>query len=1124
MSDGLAAAHPRANAAVLASAGTGKTWLLVTRLVRLLLHGARPDAILAVTFTRKAAAEMLARLEQRLGHYALLDDAALDRELTALGETPDEALRSAARGLYERLLFAERPVRTTTFHAFCQEILERFPLEADVPPGFELLETSGLLEQEAWDALYGEATAAPDGNIARALERLYDQCDGLHNTHSALGAFLQHRSDWWAYVDDWADPVASAEEVLREWLALGPDEDPDADFLACSRALVQDFARLLGRHDTKENLKHAQLITEALAGELDAATACALLRGAFLTAQGDARKRGPNKTRRKRLGEADDERFLQLHERICAALHAADETRARLHTLELCSAWYLAGQRLLEHFQRIKRERRWLDFTDLEWRTHCLLTRSDNAHWVQYKLDQRIDHFLVDEFQDTNPTQWQLLLPLLEELAAGGSGRERSVFLVGDDKQSIYRFRRAEPRLLASAAELLESRLGAHTATLARSWRSSPAVIQAVNAVFEGPLAGAIPSFVRHETHHAAHWGRVQVLPLSEAAPPEATTAVGAGLRNPLELPRELAEDRRHYQEGCQIAACIRALVEDATTIGAGDEARPVGFGDIYILIRSRTHAQPLEQALRDAGIPYVGAGRGTLLASLEITDFEALLNTLIMPFDNLALAQVLRSPLFAAADDDLLRVAEAADGGPWSEGLDALAPTLAPHHPLARAQRLLRQWSALAGAIPVHDLLDRIYSDADVIARYQAAFPAPLRGRVRSNLARFIALALEVDSGRYPSLPHFLDRLRRLRDHALEAPDEPPSDGGEARVRIMTVHGAKGLEAPVVFLADAAAAPRPRHSYRALVHWPPGSPRPQRFLLTAKRTRQDQRTRELLDDEARAQEREDANLLYVALTRARQLLVISASAPGRGDDLGWYGRVREALAPVSEPRPDGSLVLEVGHPPPVAAASPVAPAPTPEIDPRLAHRLTVPARWQEIAPSRQGDSTPCGAADADGRARGIAIHRMLELLDGGAEPGAVLRQVAAELGLEAGAPAPADWLAEAEAVRAAPALALLFDRRRFQCAYNEVPVQYADGERLVHGIIDRLVDDGERVLVIDYKTHRLETTEAATLAAAFAPQMRLYAEAVRRLWPGRRVCSILVFTHRALLHELGST
>lgn len=1128
----LSAAAPERHATVHASAGTGKTWLLVTRIVRLLLSGAAPAAILAVTFTRKAAAEMLERLTERLAMLAGADDATVDATLRTLGLQPDLALRRRARHLYEELLFDPQPLRATTFHAFCQELLQRFPLEAEIPPGFDLLESEAELIDEAWDALYAEATQTPDGRLARALEQLFDACDGLGSTRQALNSFVAHRIDWWAYTQQSADPLAHAAAAARTLFDVDPDTDPSTGFFATARlADLREYAVLLGKHDNQTHRQQQSVLLQALdlhaVGADDQRDAClAQITTVLLTGDGEPRKRSASKALEKSLGVAGSARLLELHRQLCDAMLELRDAQARRQSFSVTCAWHRAGQRLLEHYQRIKREQRLLDFSDLEWNAYRLLNSSEQAHWVQYKLDARIDHILIDEFQDTNPTQWRLLLPLLEELAAGADERPRSVFLVGDTKQSIYRFRRADARLLDSASVWLEEHLYARRYSLEASRRSSPAIIDCVNRAFAaGPLAERLPEFPAHSTHRADLWGRVELLPpvpsLETATPPARTT-----LRNPLLEPRGGTQDSLHEHEARLIAARIRTLVDAPTVIGVEHDARPLRYGDILLLLRNRTHAASYEKALREAGIPYLGAARGTLLESLEVRDLEALLNTLVTAHDNLALAQVLRSPLFAAADADLIALAQTT-GTNWMERLLTVGAAAAIGTPLARAADLLPRWQMLVGRLPVHDLLDRIYHEGDVLARFHAASPPALQPRVRANLTRFIELALEIDSGRYPSLPHFVNQLRALRERAHDAPDDaPPESGAGNRVRFLTVHGAKGLEAPAVFLADCGGGERDRNAWQALVDWPAQHERPAHFVLIGRKESRDSVTQRLLAAQRDAEAREDANLLYVALTRARQLLFVSAAVTAEAADSGWYGLLRAQWAVEGKPAVDATWIHTHGTPPAAAQAEVCRLSPTPAIDPRLAQPLTIAPVHKRIAPSRAANSPldTVAVGDPDGRQRGIGIHRLLEWLTSPPTrtPAQLLAGLARELQRDPADPELLQWLTEAAAVVHDPSLAAVFDASRYQRVYVEVPVHYLDDDgALVDGVIDRLLVDAADAHIVDYKTHDVDAAHATALAAKYREQLRLYAAGVQRLWPQQRIRASILFTHCRTLIEL---
>jgi ATP-dependent helicase/nuclease subunit A len=1107
MADSPLATQPEQSFSVLASAGTGKTWQLVARLTRLLLHGAQLNSILAITFTRKAAGEMQQRLNERLRELLEADERQLDTILSSMGETPSADIRQRARKLLEQSLRCEENLRSTTFHSFCQELLQRFPLEAGLPPGFELAEQTGLLIQESWDALFAEATAAPDQPLAESLELLFETLNGLHNTRSALFTFVEHRSDWWAFTQQAREPAAVATGYLQQQLEQGQPASVSSDFWNdVTRSRLGEFAELLGQHATRTNQTQLAAIENILANIEDPQGAIRNTRPVFFTGSGERRKRSSSQAQRKTMGERGEERFLELHDAFCEQLEQLTEQQNRQRTLRINSAWYRAGQRMLEHYQRIKRERRLLDFADLEWNTYQLLNHPDHAHWIQFKLDQRIDHLLIDEFQDTNPTQWRLILPLLEEMAAGGE-RARSLFIVGDAKQSIYRFRRGNPALLGVAAAWMQGHLQAGSIHLDHSWRSSPAVMAFVNRVFQHPDMGRLlPDFQTHTTHQGERWGRVELWPLIEAQN-EAPAVEYKGLRNPLQQPRPLTVDRRYYREGQAVAQRIQALIEQKT-------AR---YNDILILMRSRTHLVDYEAALRDQGIPYLSLDRGTLLQSLEIRDLEALLVVLMTPQDNLSLAQVLRCPIFSAADEDLVLLARESAGA-WIERLEVVSKGLDPGHPLSRAHGLLTEWRALAGRIPIHDLLERIFHESNLLNRYQAAFPDTQVARVRANLTRFIELALEVDAGRYPSLPRFLDRVRLLRNLEKEGPSQAtPQSEHRQRVCLLTIHAAKGLEAPVVFLVDSASAGSSPPGYQALVRWPAEADRPSDFMLLSNSRQRDSVSRARYELEQQEEQRESANLLYVALTRAKNMLVISGCEhASRRKSSSWYEQIAKAVC--DETAPSEAWIHSFKQAPVIENAEAAREADNIDIDPRLNQPIPTRPLWREIAPSRKLQDTEFESGSAEGRHRGLAIHRMLQLATQTQGPelnaGDILSRVATESGLTPDTALLQQCWDEVSTLLENRALSWLFTPLSGTRTFNEVPIQYRRGQQTVYGIIDRLVVTDTDIHLIDYKTHRIDSASLAQqLAEHYKPQLELYREGVRRLWPDHPVRAYLLLT-----------
>ncbi|MBX6419711.1 MAG: UvrD-helicase domain-containing protein [Nevskia sp.] len=1112
MSAGISSAlDPGRNAAVSASAGSGKTWLLVSRVLRLLLAGAAPGGILALTFTRKAAAEMREQIYRRAQALARAEDAALDAELRKLALEPDAAGRRRARALYRALLFEPYPPRAMTIHSFCQDLLSRFALEAGVPPGFEVIEDESAWLGRAYRRLLARLQREPQTPAAQALSALIEEGLNERALEQLIYGFLERRADWWAYTEGQAAPLEWALSNLRALLAVPaqPQAEPlDSDAFGAHLKILLRWLQQVGGVGSIKPDKLEPALDARGPARLDA------LREALYTKDGApyAFKLGAGK--RARLSEEEARHFERTHAEVIAAVEHASRQRAAQRSLDHNRAALTLGCAALEALQDELARARALTFADLEWRACQLLTAAGGAEWVRYKLDQRIDHLLVDEFQDTNPTQWRLLLPLLEEMAAGEGARPRSAFIVGDAKQSIYGFRRANPELLSVASDWLAARLSAERLPLDASHRSAPAIIDFVNALFAEPERACAIGFAAHTTHRVRDWGRVEIAPLIEAQ--RADTPAATGLRDPLATPLETEDVGRALREGRQVAARIRALVEAGIALGDSQGERVLGYGDVLVLARKRTHLPALEQALTEARIPFVGSSRGTLLETAEARDLVALLRFLDAPHRDLELAQVLRSPLFSASDADLVALATSArEHGGWYA---ALARVANERPALARAARLLGEWLPLAARLPAHDLLDRILCEADAAARYEAALPAAAAARVRSNLGALLQLALEADHGRYPSLARFLEWLEQARG-ADGAPDEAPPQAAAQQVRVLTIHAAKGLEAPAVFLVNAASV-EPRRTPPWVVDWPAEAPRPARLLAPGPEDARDDLSQELLARDARREERESLNLLYVAVTRARQFLHVSGfAALNQGQRVSWYDlalRALERLAPASAPALPGASAgtLHYGSGEVRLGLARAAPAPAAPEDPRLRAPVLHGPPESAAAPSALVDEP--AVTDENALRHGRAVHRLLQALGAAPDTDAERLRPGVETRL-ATRLQDAEWeraLAAARRVLGAPELARFFDPARYVRAWNEIP--YADGEAT--GIIDRLVDDGQRLWILDYKTAR-GAPEA--LARRYRPQLLAYAAAVGKIWPGRPLAAGLVLTDDASFVEI---
>ncbi|MDE1989699.1 MAG: UvrD-helicase domain-containing protein [Betaproteobacteria bacterium] len=863
---------PDRSAVVEACAGSGKTWMLVSRILRLLLAGVPPADILAITFTRLAAREMEERLTDWLRHLALAPDEEVLAFLQArgLGRLEAENLLPRARGLYETYLCASPSVTLCTFDVWFLRLLRHAPLSGvlrrDSVPGKD----AAKVRQQAWQALLQDASSPRAGVFGASLEWLFRN-EGLYNTRNWVTAFADWRAEWWAYTEGQADPPAAAAHALAEALGVGETDDVRESLRSdalCSSALEQ-LAQAMA-HGTPTVKAQGQALREALQAEDPVGALSALL----WTDKGDVRKRIRD------AAHAAGPAIAQAHALLLEKVGGAEGRLRDQASLRLNTHLFRVGQAYLERLMELKRQRGEAGFQDVQWAVCGMLESSEQSEYLQYRLDARYRHLLLDEFQDTSPLQWRTLGVWLR--AAREAGEGPTVFLVGDPRQSIYRFRRADARLFEQAAAFLETEWGAVRVTLDESRRSGPAVVGLVNRVF-----AAQPGFRPMRPQAAWEAPDAVLLLESEASPQRAVAAAAGGLRDPLRAPRSEPELSRERDEARAFARCVKTWTsaEGAPELGG----QRLSCEDILVLAQRRSLLVPFEQALREARIPFLSQQRGGLLGTLEVADLRELLRFLVNPRDNLALAQVLRAPPFGASDADLLALA----GTPSWWGLLLEAP---PTPLLARAARHLALWMSWSARLPVHDLLDRIMGEMDWVNRYRASVPQALQASVAANLQAFLELALNLDGGRYPSLPRFLQELEDLDQEGDEAPDEGGLGVAGNAVRLMTIHAAKGLESPVVWLVEPTDLGRRNASGQWFVDWPPGSAQPSHFSLVPSKKQRGPGRDVLLEQEQRLLERERDNLLYVALTRARQLLVVSGRVGDEGSE--WFRAVREAAGP----------------------------------------------------------------------------------------------------------------------------------------------------------------------------------------------------------------------------------
>lgn len=1069
------ACNPARSVVVEACAGSGKTWLLVARMLRLLMAGTEPSELLAITFTRKAAQEMRERLLHLLHDLALQPETQVHALLLERGIDEHDLPRvlPLARSLYERVLSSPQNLSIDTFHSWFARLVQIAPLTAGVPHGYALTEATGELRMEAYSRFMQSLNDAEKGEVRDALMALYDMV-GDWNATRLLNAFVDKRAEWWAAVQ--SDPAAPL-----EWLheLCGEDGITDARLTLWDdeklQARLRNIAWLLGQ-GAKRNQERATGIESALSAGAGVDNFMKLL-AQFCDDKGAPRG---NDHRRGKLLAAIETHLggdgANVFERefgaVGEALQQLQQRSFERQVLALNQALFAVGPAYLEHYQAAKAEQRVFDFSDLEWHAYRLLTNEEHAAYLQSRLDARYRHILLDEFQDTNPLQWSIVRAWLN--AYGGDAQRPSVFVVGDPKQSIYRFRRAEPRVFAAAREMLAA-LGADVLRTNQTRRNAAVIVDVLNASFVSN-----PIFAP-QTTLAPQGGTVWRLPLIRSEEEERPVATAFALRDPLTTPRAEEEDERRVNEGRAVAqAILHAMRELAARRGGVAQ-----WSDVMLLVKKRAYLTAYESALRTAGIPFVSDKRGGLLESLEVADLIALLGFLITPSDNRALAHVLKSPIFGAGDDDLIALALRSEATWWLRMQAGTANGASPA--LRRAAELLQQWLAAAPRLPVHDLLDLILHQGQLVARYaQAAQPA-VRSQVLGNIEAFTELALNLDAGRYPSLPKFIDALRVLKKGAdSDTPDEAAIDAAVDAVRILTIHSAKGLEAPIVVLVDANHSEPARDDCGILCDWPQDAEAPTHFSCFGRKAERGSARDALFAAEESFKQQEDWNLLYVAATRAKEILIVSGVAGARGAlpdgavEGSWYHRLQAVPETVFRQEPDtvsggavlvveGEFSIPIFDPPVLAGSAAIA-----------------------VAPLRN-----------DAIDEGITLHVLLERLTQASEwPVAVpdVGQLARWLRC---APTMAEIVREqALIILSQPQLERFFNPRHFHFARNEMEV--ISRNELLR--FDRTVVYGDEVWILDYKRDLLESERAA-----YRDQLARYKMAARQVFSGKVVKTALI-------------
>lgn len=1149
------ASDPRNSAWVNANAGTGKTHVLTLRVMRLLLAGTRPERILCLTFTKAAAAEMSKRVFERLAGWVTLEDNALRKELSGVtGAAATDEVVNLARRLFALAIETPGGLKVQTIHAFAERLLQRFPIEAGVPPDFKILDDAAAakLKAEAIEATLISATSDPDGPLGKALQTIIryaadSQFDQLISKAVEERKWLEAA----AHVDPGsiANELTAMDRVLRQQLGVRTDIAVADLHSECGRVLpesdLQELCELLAT-GTKTDTDHLAKLSAAL-GCTDHQQRAGRLADYFLVENGEAARKS---LMTKSLIQAKP----GLHDRCQRAQDNFLKLTRELRALNLVDAslalFHIAGH-VLKHYARARSSAGALDFDDLILKTRDLLTsKNGQAQWVLFKLDGGLDHILVDEAQDTSPEQWEIISELAREFFAdlGAGSTTRTVFAVGDEKQSIYSFQGAAPEKFAEMGRRFtdlarDAGLTLERVPLKLSFRTVRPVLDAVDRVFQNPartpglLAG--DQLIEHVANRIGHAGLVEIWDTEK--PDDATPA---DPWQPLSDTREQSPANRLAD---RIAETIKSWLDNGERLHS--ENRPIRAGDILILVRKRNpFAVPMVAALKRRGISVAGSDRIKLTDQIAVQDLMVLGDFLTLPEDDLALATVLKGPFFDLDDDDLLEIAF--DRGRktlWK----ALIEKASSKPKLTFAFETLKRWRAKADFAPPFEFFSGIL-DRDGMREKMLNRLGPEAADI---IDEFLDLALSYDEGNPPSLTQFLSELRGANPEVKR-----DMDHGRDEVRVMTVHGAKGLEAPIVFLPDTCTTASGEDATSRLVKIGEGSPDASRTETIVWAVKGTSRVAAIMNARAAKDALETAErnrLLYVAMTRARDRLYIAGFENARGRAPGcWYDAVSQALIPgtpeidlgngrkiwrteapqVAEPesqkREQGSK-REALEPPPFAKTRVAA-------EPKLSIPLA-PSRLEAYAPDTEDEPmprvtpeaavsndspSPLSIGGSDRFLRGTITHALLQHLPSidDAIREEIARAFVEQRGTGLSPRVRAGIVSETIAILRQPAFAAIFGPHSIAEApiAAVIPRPFGKGPGLdLSGQIDRLAVTDTEVLIIDYKTNRPPPLEVRQVADAYLYQLAAYRLALGEIYPGKSVRAALLWTDGPRLMEI---
>lgn len=1089
------ASTPTISVWVEASAGTGKTKVLSDRVMRLLLSGVRPERILCLTYTKAAAVEMSNRIADKLSKWATLEEQILKNELEKLLGAPlseekkDIETLTRARQLFAILLDTPGGIKIQTIHAFCQEVLKRFPLEAKISPYFEIMDDrssrealesikkdilQGNVDAQTADALSFLTAEAGESKFPEIMQdittnrNLIDETLKIHKTLPNLLEAIAKKLD--------ISPSETKEDILKNFWNLRPQEDISLIIKALDAG-------------TDTSRKTAIALASAIE-QSDFETYSKL----FLT-DGRLRKNFLVKKSKEEfplVEQAAQEEALRIAE---TAKHLKS-----LHLFQSTSAVLTLSAEILARYRHYKERQSKMDYNDLIILTKNLLNDPKVAQWILFKLDGGIDNILIDEAQDTSPEQWSIVKSLTEDFFSGAGAHLSvpTVFVVGDRKQSIYSFQGADPAEFEKMHTFFaEKDASFRTVNMDVSFRSTAAVLDIVNTVFNSDKArtGVLSDeqTMAHFPSRLGEAGRVELWPLTS---PEEDDKSDNIFLPPIERIKSVSASSLLAQ---QIAQLIKAKVDSKELLPS--QNRPLRYKDFLILVQRRnSFVEEMVRACKNIGVEVAGVDKIKLSEQIAVTDLTAIAKFALLPEDDLNLACILKSPLLGLDDDDLFKLC-------YQRNSQSLWNRLQENASYSDQTNLLKDLLTLAQTARPFEFFNYILSNLNG----RKKFVARLGNECEDALDEFMNLTLNFEQDHIPSLQLFIKWMEQDDVEIKRNLEQNDSDA----VRLMTVHGSKGLQAPVVILPDTVRVKRPKQDAGFLKGG---------GLLFYPLSKNDYETncQNLKETEAELSLDEYHRLLYVALTRAEDCLCICGyKKKNNPNEDCWYNLCKDALEKIADKTSDDKLVYELKQilpskdQKPETAAKQTPPLPVwlnqaPKAESPLAKPLT---------PSHQDETTlaalsPLTADTSKLYTRGRLIHKMLQFLPSTATENQeqLIRDFLAKQALDY-SPAEQNSIAtEVLNLISNPKFAPLFGTD----SLAEVSLMGQVEDKIISGQIDRLVVTKDSVMIVDYKTNRPAAKSSADIPQAYIKQMRAYKKIISKIYPDKKILTYILWTNTA--------